>query len=92
MVTAGGNLFPYTCHQCGSQFFRRRSLINERGGLIFCSRKCSSLYYRPPIGPNRILAMKLHEAHPDWSQTRIASELDVTKQMVNRWFRQGKKG
>jgi hypothetical protein len=90
MVTIGSSLVRYTCQQCGSQFFRKPSLIRGKGEAVFCSRKCSALYHRPPPSRKRILANKLREVHPDWTQSQIAREVATSRQLVSKWFRQGR--
>ena len=35
-------------------------------------------------GPNRILIAELRETHPDWTLTRIATEVGVTKERVRQ--------
>jgi hypothetical protein len=81
-----------TCCCCEKVFYRKVSLTNWReGGPVFCSRACANQRRRSSPGPRRILilANQLLETHPDWTQTRIAEEVGVSKQAVNKWFKQG---
>ena len=58
-------------------------IVRERASETL--RKIGDLRPSERIGPRRILARQLLEQHPDWTQTRVARELGVSRQAVSKW-------
>ena len=86
----GGRMTMMTnviCPSCGKPFYRQPSFIRRaKGKPIFCSHACA----RPPRllpSPRAVLAGRLREQHPEWTQAHIARELGVSRQAVHKWLK-----